>query len=322
MGVLSQKNVIPEKCTNQKSNFFLMLNRIGKHWILYLMLLPCIASYIIFSYIPMSGLLMAFQEFKFNKNIFNSPWVGLRYFENFFTSYDAAQLIINTVLIGLCKIILAFPFPIIFALMLNEVKNQKYKKISQTISYLPHFISWVVVVAIVQLLLAPDTGMLNQAKIALGGDGSTFYMMESAYFYPIMFISYIWKTIGWESIIYLAAISGLDPQLYEAAEMDGANKWTQIWNVTLPGIKPTMGILFILGLGSLVSTGYDQIYLLRTPGNMTLADTLDTYVIRVGLTGGQYGYATAVGLIQGIVGLLLVTFANKLGKKYSEVSVW
>ena len=322
MGVLSQKNVIPEKCTNQKSKSSLLLQRIGKHWILYLMLLPCIASYVIFSYIPMSGLLMAFQEFKFNKNIFNSPWVGFQYFENFFTSYDAGQLIINTVLIGLCKIILAFPFPIIFALMLNDVKNKKYKKITQTISYLPHFISWVVVVAIVQLMLAPDTGLLNQVKTALGGDGSTFYMMESAFFYPIMFISHIWKTVGWESIIYLAAISGLDPQLYEAADMDGANKWTQIWNVTIPGIKPTMGILFILGLGSLVATGYDQIYLLRTPGNMTLADTLDTYVIRVGLTGGQYGYATAVGLIQGIVGLLLVTFANKLGKKYSEVSVW
>lgn len=312
----------PLKINPTKSKRKMLFERIKKHWILYLMLLPCIASFVIFSYIPMSGLLMAFKEFKFNTSIFKSPWVGLRYFEAFFANYQAGQLIKNTFIIGFIKIVLAFPFPIIFALMLNEVRNMKFKKVTQTISYLPHFISWVVVVAVVQRVLAPDTGLINQLKAALGGDGSTFYLMEEQYFYSIMFLSSIWKSVGWNSIIYLAAISGIDPQLYEAARIDGAHKGQEIIHVTLPGIRTTIGILFILGLGGLISSGYEQILLLRTPGNMAVADMLDTYVIRIGLMDGQYGYATAVGLIQGIVGLILVVTANKVSRRYTEVSVW
>lgn len=298
------------------------LRNIKKHGPLYIMLLPCIVFFVVFSYIPMGGAVLAFKDYMFNKGILGSPWVGFRYFQNFFQSYDAPRLIANTLGIGLMKTILEFPFPIILALMLNEIKNGKFKRITQTISYLPNFLSWVIVVAMIQSILAPDNGLLNQVIKFFHGDGSTFFMMDQKYFYPTVFGSDLWKNIGWSSIIYLAAISGVDPTLYEAAEMDGAGKWKQIWHITLPGISMTIGILFIMGIGGIISSGFDQIYLLRTPGNMSLADTLDVYVIRVGLAGGQYGYAAAVGLIQGIVGLFMVVTANKLAKKFSEVSIW
>lgn len=317
-----QSNANSKKNTKEKTGISTTLRNIRKHWILYLMLLPCIVFFIVFSYIPMGGLVLAFKEYKFNMGILRSPWVGMQYFNEFFRNYQAPELIRNTVILGFIKVVLEFPAPVILALMLNEVKNEKFKKVTQTVSYLPHFISWVVVVAIVQRVLAPDTGLLNSFIKLLGGDGSTFFMMEPKYFYQIVFFSDIWKTIGWGSIIYLAAMSGIDPELYEAARLDGAHKGQEIFYITIPGIKTTIGILFILGLGGLISSGFEQVFLLRTPGNMALADTLDVYVINTGLSGGQYGYATAVGLIQGIVGLILVTLGNKASRKYTEVSVW
>jgi len=316
------KNVNSPSVTLKANRSRKLLIRIKKHLPLYIMLIPCIASFIIFKYLPMVGLVLAFKEYKFNMGILRSPWVGLRYFKNFFLSYDAPRMIRNTVIIGVIKTILEFPFPIILALMLNEVRNEKYKKITQTISYLPNFISWVIIVTMLQRILAPDNGLLNQFKALFGGDSSTYYLMEEKYFLPIVFLSDLWKNIGWNSIIYLAAIVGIDPTLYEAARIDGANKWREIWNVTLPGIRSTVGVLFIMGVGGIISSGYDQIYLLRTPGNMSLADTLDVYVVRVGLSGGQYGYGTAIGMIQGIVGLILVLICNKLSRKYTEVSIW
>lgn len=293
-----------------------------KYWMLYLMFLPCIIYFIVFKYAPMVGLLQAFKEFRFDMGVFESPWVGLQYFEKFFASYKAPQLIRNTFIIGIIKCIIEFPFAIILALMINEVRNLRFKKSVQTISYLPYFISTVVAVALLDRVLAPDIGLLNQFKTMLGLDGSTFYMMDGKYFYRILFGIDIWKNIGWGSIIYLAAISGIDQQLYEAARIDGASKRHEVWHVTIPGIKSTIGIQFILGLGSLVSTGYDQLLLLRKPGNQDLVDTLDVFVIDQGLSKGNYAYATAVGLMQGIVGLILVVCANKLSKKYTEVSVW
>lgn len=299
--------------------------RIKKHWMLYLMFLPCIIFFIVFKYVPMVGIIQAFKEFRFDLNWFESPWAknyGFEYFVKFFSSYRAPLLIRNTLIIGFIKTILEFPFAIILALMINEVRNIWFKKSIQTVSYLPYFISTVVAVALLQRVVAPDVGILNQVKGLFGGDSSTYYMMEANYFYIMMFCLDIWKSVGWGSIIYLAAISGIDQQLYEAARIDGASKWREIWHITLPGLKFTIGIQFILGLGNLVSSSYDQILLLRTPGNKDVADTLDVFVIDQGLSQGNYGYATAIGLLQGIVGLLLVVGANKLGKKFTEVSVW
>lgn len=267
---------------------------------------------------------MAFKEFRFNAGMFGGPWVGLRYFKLFFSYPDATQLILNTFIVGFLKIIVYFPFPILLALMLNEVRSKRFKSITQTISYLPYFLSWVVVAAFTNKILAPDDGIFNQFMAALGGDGSIFYMMDGHYFYLIMFLTYLWKNIGWGSIIYLASMAGIDPTLYEAAEMDGASKWRKIWHITLPSIRPTIAILFILDIGSLLTTGYEQNYLLRTAGNSDYSDILDTYVLRVGMMQGQYGYGAAVGLLQGLVGLILVVVTNYLVKRFSknEASLW
>jgi putative aldouronate transport system permease protein len=286
------------------------------------MLFPAIVYYILICYIPMGGILMAFQDFNFRKGIWGSKWIGFQYFITFFTSYDFPRLLRNTLTIGVIKCIIEFPFPIILALMLNEVKNMTFKRASQTISYMPYFMSDVIVVTMMQRLLAPNIGILNSFIAALGGDPSTFFMMEAKYFYRLLFSMDIWKGIGYSSIIYLAAISGVDAELYEAAEIDGCGKIKKIWHVTLPGIAGTIGILFILSVGSLISSSYSQILLLRTPGNMSLADTLDLFVVRVGLQNGQFGYATAVGLVQGLVGLFLVVMTNRISRKYAEVSVW
>lgn len=289
---------------------------------LYLMLLPCIIYYILFCYVPMSGIVLAFKDYSFKKGIFGSDWVGFRYFKTFFTSYDCVRLLRNTLSVGVIKCILEFPFAIILALMLNEIRNMKFKKISQTITYLPHFLSSVIIVTMLQRILAPNTGMLNQIIAKLGGDGSTFFLMKAKYFFQILFSMDLWRNIGWDSIIYLAAISGVDQSLYEAAGIDGCSKLKKMWHITLPGIRGTIGLLFIMGVGGLLSSGFDQIYLLRTPGNMSLADTLDIFVVRIGLMNGQFGYATAIGLIQGIVGLILVVTCNKISKKMTEVSLW
>ena len=303
---------------NKKS----LKSKLLHYWPLYVMLLPAIIYYILICYVPMAGNVLAFKEYSFKKGIWGSDFVGLRYFESFFKSYDALRLIKNTLTVGFIKCILEFPFAIILALLLNELKNMKFKKASQTITYLPHFLSSVIIVTMIQRLLAPNNGVINQIIAGLGGDGSTFFLMDAKYFLGILFSMDLWRNIGWDSIIYLAAISSVDTSLYEAAQMDGCGKLKRMWHITLPGIGGTIGLLFIMGVGGLLSSGFEQIYLLRTPGNMQLADTLDTYVVRVGLQGGQFGYATAIGLIQGLVGLVLVIGTNKICKKLTEVSLW
>ncbi|MGO4184319.1 ABC transporter permease [Paenibacillus sp. MCAF9] len=306
----------------KKQRLVYLLKKIWLYRYLYFMLLPCLASFIIFSYIPMGGLLLAFKEFKFNQTILESPWVGFEYFAKFFNDVQSMTLIKNTLIISSMKLFLGLPFPILLALMFNEIKNRAFKNIAQSISYLPHFMSWVIVIGLVQRTLAPDTGLLNEAITYFGGDGSTFFMNEAKYFYQIMFGSHIWKTIGWDSIIYLAAIAGINQDMYEAAKIDGASKWAEIWHITLPSIRPTILIVFILSLGSILSAGFDQLYLLKMPGNSDLVDILDTYVIRVGLQQGQYGYATAVGMMQGVIALVLVVTANRFARKVSGTSVW
>lgn len=296
--------------------------RLVKYWPLYLMLVPALIYYWLICYVPMGGVVLAFKDYSFKKGIWGSPWIGLQYFRTFFSSYDCGRLIRNTLAVGAIKCILEFPFPIILALLLNEVRNLKFKKVSQTITYLPHFLSSVIIVTMLQRLLAPNIGILNQLITSLGGDGSTFYLMDAKYFYRILFGMDLWRGLGWDSIIYLAAISSVDMELYEAAEMDGCGKLKRMWHITLPSIRGTIGLLFIMGVGGILSSGVDQIYLLRTPGNMSLADTLDIYVLRIGLLNGQYGYATAIGLIQGLVGLCMVLICNKISRKVTEVSLW
>ena len=296
--------------------------RIPGCWPLYVMLLPAVVYYIVICYVPIFGNVLAFKDYSFRKGIWGSPWVGFKYFNMFFMSYDCKRLILNTLHIGFIKCILEFPFAILLALMLNEMRALHYKKITQTITYLPHFLSSVIIVTMLQRILAPNTGVLNQIVGALGGDSSTFYLMKANYFHKILFLMDIWRNIGWDSIIYLGAIAAVDMELYEAASIDGCSRLGQIWHVTLPGIRATIGLLFIMGVGGLLSSGFEQMWLLRTPGNMSVADTLDVWVVRIGLQKGQFGYASAVGLIQGLVGLVLVVTANTVCKKFTEVGLW
>ncbi len=302
-----------------------LLKSVIKHRNIYIMVLPCIVFFIVFSYIPMSGIVVAFKDYSFAKGIFKSPWeesYGLQNFIDFFNYFEFGSIVKNTFVTGFVKSIIAFPFPILFALLVNEIFNSKFKKVVQTVSYMPYFLSWAVVSLMVFRVLSPDDGLLNQIKALFGGEPGTFYMMEEKYFYIILLLSLIWKSIGWNSIIYLAAISGINPELYEAARIDGAGKLRQTWHVTLAGIKPTMGILFIMSIGSIVTAGFEQNYLLRTPGNMRVADIIDVYVVIQGFQQGKYAYATAIGLLQGIIGLIMVVTANRLSKKYLEVSIW
>ena len=306
----------------KKGKLSVLGKNIWQHRQLYLMLLPCIIFFILFSYLPMAGLVLAFKEFRFDTGLFGGAWVGLEYFERFFNDPQSWVFIKNTLIISSMKLFLALPFPIILALMFNEITNNKIRGIFQSITYLPHFLSWVVVIGILQRILAPDTGLLNEVISMFGGEGSTFWLMEESSFYHVMFWSYIWKDIGWNSIIYFAAIAGINPSLYEAASIDGASKLRQIWHVTLPGIRPTIIILFILSLGNILSAGFDQIYLLKTPGNVEVSEIIDTYVISVGLQNGQFGYATAVGMMQGVIGLVLVLVVNHFSRKKFNTSMW
>lgn len=309
--------------TTKKRTFPGLGRRILRHWIHYLFLLPAFLAVLLFKYKPMvDGFVLAFKQFQFKKSIWEMSNVGFLHFETFFNNPTAWSLIRNTLVISLMKIVLAFPFPILLAVMINEIHSKPFKKTIQTISYLPHFLSWTIVATIIERLFAPNVGIVNQLIAALGGDGSTFWMMERSFFYPIMFFSYVWKTIGWSSIIFIAAITGIDPTLYEVARIDGARKWQEIFYITIPGIMPVIVMIFILSLADVLSAGYDQVYLLRTAGNMDVADILDTYIIRMGLEKGKYSYATAVGLIQSVAGLILVITCNFVSRKVSETALW
>lgn len=294
-----------------------------EYYQLYFFIVPGVIYFLLFSYLPMYGVTFAFREFRFDKGFFLSPWIGFKYFREFFNYYDFWNLIRNTLTISFIKIVIFFPFPIILALMLNELKMLRLKKIVQTISYLPYFISWVVVVVILNQFISLDNGIFNYINTALGHE-KIFYLNDIDYFYPIVFLTHAWKNVGFATIIYLSAIAGVDISLYESAIVDGAGRFRQMWHITLPSIAPTVGMLFILGLGGVLNAGWEQIFIIRTPGNMSIADILDTYVMTVGLRNGQYGYATAVNLFQSIIGLLLIVSTNMLSKKLSnkEMSVF
>lgn len=295
----------------------------GKYGVFYLMLLPAIIFFLVFSYWPMSGVVLAFREFTFTSGMYGEGFVGLEYFIDFFTDRETPMFIRNTLIVSLIKLFVYLPFPIILALILNEIKNPKLRGPYQSISYLPYFISWVVVIGILNRLFAPDTGLVNILLANLGiSDGSKFWMMDTNFFYPAVFGTYLWKNIGWDSIIYFAAIVGISPSLYEAAAIDGANRWKQTLNVTLPGIRGTIVILFILSLGGILTAGFDQVYLMQNPGNYAVSETIDTYIVKTGLEQAQYGPATAVGLVQGLAGLILTVIANKFADKYGDNAVW
>ena len=289
-------------------------------WLYGLLIIP-VAYYIIFSYIPMYGTIIAFKNYRIVDGIWGSAWVGLAQFRRLFNTPDFFNIVRNSLLLNVYTLVFGFPFPIILAILLNEVRSGFYKRLSQSVLYLPHFISWVVLAGIFIQMMSPSTGVVNMVLRAFGI--TPIFFMGSNFWWPIMFVlSGIWKGAGWGSIIYLASISAIDPELYEAARIDGANKFRQIWHITLPGIKPTIAILLILNMGGMLTIGFEQIYNLQNIAVYDVSDVIATYVFRLGVRGGQFSYTTAIGLFQSVVSLILVVTANSITKKLGENSLW
>ncbi|XEC97489.1 ABC transporter permease [Paenibacillus tarimensis] len=289
---------------------------------LLLMLVPALIWYGVFYYGPLYGITLAFKDFRIMEGITGSPWVGFKHFERMFTSTgDFFEILRNTILISFYHIIFGFPAPIILALLFNELRWKIFKRISQTISYLPHFLSWVVLAGLLITILSPSTGIVNYL-LGLIGIEPIYFLGDKNWFRFSLVVSGIWKEIGWGTIIYLAALAGVNPDMYEAAVMDGANRWKQALHVTLPSILPVIAIMFILRVGNILDAGFDQVLNLYNPAVYEVADIIDTYVFRVGLQQMQFSFTTAVGLFKNVIGFLMVIGANYLIKKAGQEGVF
>lgn len=291
-----------------------------RNGILYLLAVPMVLFYIIFCYGPIYGQIIAFKDFSPAKGILGSPWVGLKHFEAFFKARTFSQLITNTVMISLYQIVFAFPAPILLALLLNEVRSSAFKRTVQTISYMPHFISLVVVCGMT-LEFTKSDGVVNSVITALGGHRISFFT-NASWFRPIYTITDIWQGIGWGSIIYIAALSGIDPQLYEAATMDGAGRFRKMLHVTLPGISGMIAVLFILRIGQVMSVGFEKIILLYNPMLYDTADVISTYVYRKGLMEFNYSYSSAVNVFNSVINFTILLLANAFSRRVTGNSLW
>jgi putative aldouronate transport system permease protein len=287
-----------------------------KHIPFYLLLLLPLIQVIIFNYVPIYGIVIAFKNFKFSRGIMGSEWVGFYWFERVFTDPFFIRVLGNTIRISLMTLVVTFPLPIIFALLINELMRLRFKKIVQTISYMPHFLSWVVMGGIVYRLFSPINGAINSLFVNLGVlNKPVYFMIQPNSFISIYLLSLIWKETGWGTIIYLAAIAGVDTWLYEAASIEGANRFQRVWYITLPTILPTVSTLLILRMGSLISVGFDPIFNLYNPSVYKVADVISTYVYRKGIMDAQYEFTTAVGLFQNVVAFSLVLMSNWIARK-------
>jgi len=293
---------------------------IRKHYIVYLMFVPVAVYYILFHYAPMYGATIAFKNYIPSRGFWDSNWVGLKHFHTFFNSYYCARLIRNTLLISVYSIIFGFPAPILLALLLNELKSQKYKRVVQTVTYLPHFLSIMVVCGMI-LNFFSSSGPINSVIVSLGGKKVDF-LMDPVNFRPLYVGSDIWQSIGWGSIVYLAALSGIDPSLYEAARIDGANRFRQAFHITLPGLVPTITVLFILKIGSLMNVGYEKIILLYNELTYETADVISSFVYRKGLLDANYSYSAAIGLFNSVINFGLVILANTVSRHVQQTSLW
>lgn len=299
----------------------LSLKKILQSWQLYAFVLPAFLFFLIFSYVPMYGVIIAFKDYMPSLGIFGSPWVGFKHFQRFFDSYYFWDLIKNTLGISVYSLIVGFPLPIILALALNEAKDGIFKKFTQTVTYAPNFISVVVMVGMMISFLSPSTGIINHLLEFLGFNRIAF-TTDPRWFKTIYVLSGVWQGTGWGSVIYLAALSGVDTQLHEAATVDGASRLQRIFYINLPTIIPTMVILLIMNVGSLMAMGYEKILLLQNPLNMESSNVIATFVYRQGLLDAQYSYAAAVGLFNSVINAILLIVVNKISRKVSEVSLW
>lgn len=305
---------------SQKSFIRRLGDDLNKNKICYLMVLPALLFYIIFSYKPMYGAIIAFKDFSPSLGIMDSPWVGLEHFKEFFDSFYFGRVIKNTIIVSLSSIFFGFPAPIVLALLINELKNKKFAKAVQTVSYIPHFISMVVVCGMIKQFTM-DNGIINDI-IAFFGGNRVSMLNEPAYFVPVYTISNIWQGMGWQSIIYLAALTSVDPSLYEAAEVDGASRLRQVFAVTLPAIMPTIVTMFLLKIGNILNVGYEKIILLYNPATYETADVISSFVYRKGLKEYNWSFSTAVGLFNSAINLILLVSSNYVSKKVADTALW
>ncbi|MFP4510415.1 MAG: ABC transporter permease [Spirochaetota bacterium] len=298
------------------------LTNIRKRYQLYLLALPGFLFLILFRLIPTLGSVIAWQDYNILAGLQNSPWVGWRNFQEMFQYNFFWRIFRNSLIIGLQRVLFSFPIPIILALLLNEVRNKGYQRTIQTLAYFPHFLSWVIVSQIFLNLLHPDGGLVNVIRESVFGLEPEFFMVQRQYFRPVVVISYIWRQSGFDSIIYMAALTAIDPQLYEAASIDGATRWKQLWYITLPSLLPTIIVLFLINIGRFLEIGFDQIWTLSNPVVWSVADIFDTYVYRVGLLEGGYSITTAVNLFKSALSFVLLFGANAIAKKTTDTGIF
>ncbi|MZQ83306.1 ABC transporter permease subunit [Paenibacillus sp. 5J-6] len=288
---------------------------------LYLMILPGLIYFIIFKYMPMAGIVIAFQQFDPFEGFLKSDWVGLDNFRKLFGEQDFLKLLQNTLLLSCMNLVLFFPAPIVLALLINEVRLKWFRKLVQTVIYVPHFLSWVIVVSLTILLFSVQEGGIN--KLLVNWDFPPIALLTDSDYFRFLYVSQsIWKEAGWSAVIFFAALASIDPTLYEAAVVDGADRWRQLWHITLPGLRTTIIILFILRVGYLMDTSFEHILLMQNPTNLQLSDVFDTYVYRVGILQGDFSYTTTVGLFKSFIGLSLILIVNRVAKKIGEEGVY
>ena len=288
---------------------------------LYLMVLPAVIFFIIFHYGPIYGLQIAFKDFRAVEGIWGSPWVGLKHFQRFFSSYRFWTLLKNTLGIAVYDLVAGFPVPIVFALLLNQLRFKRFKKFLQTVTYAPHFISVVVIAGMIQIFLSPRVGIINTFLGALGVE-PVFFLGRPELFKSVFVLSGIWQHFGWSSIIYIAALSAINPELYEAATVDGATKLQRVVNIDIPGITPTMVILLILNVGHFMQVGFQKILLLQNPMNLSSSEVIETYVYKTGILDAQYSYSAAIGLFNALINVVLLVSVNRVARTLSETSLW
>lgn len=297
------------------------LRLMRRNWTLYLLLLPALVYIFLFNYLPMYGVQIAFKNFTIAKGVNGSPWVGLKWFEYFFGSPKCISIISNTIILSLYTLAAGFPVPILLALMLHNVPGNRFKRITQTVAYLPHFISVVVVVTMLSCFTSVNSGFINTIIKTLGGE-PVFFMGKPEYFRHLYVWSGVWQEMGWNSIIYLAALTGISSELHEAAMIDGASKLKRIWHIDLPGIMPTMVILLIMRCGSVMSVGFEKTFLMQNGLNLSVSEVISTYTYKQGLVSSKFSYSAAIGLFNNAVNLLFLTLVNGISKKLSDNSLW
>lgn len=300
-----------------------IINSVKTYWQLYLFLVPTLLYFILFRYLPMVGIQVAFRDYMPTLGFWGSKWVGLKHFTRFFKSYYAERMIVNTVVLSFGSLFLSFPMPVILSLLLNEVRNSKVKRTIQTITYAPHFLSTVVVVGLVVSLTNINYGLFNMLLKKMGLiETSINFMTEANWFRPLYIISSIWQEAGWSAVIYMSALSSVDMQLYEAAEVDGAGRLGRIWHITIPCIAPTMITMLILNAGKVMNIGYEKVLLMQNDLNKATSDVITTYVYQQGVLKGQYSYSTAVNLFNSVINTALVLVVNAISRKVSDTSLW